>query len=224
MRASEQGRLARVTAMMETIYSTATDLFTRGGWVMWPLCVMSLVAVTLILERCWFWFGLNGAGNVARLAAMMQRLRQGDTAGAEALARNDSSVYGRIVLQLLREPATDAAGLAAVESQRHRLERFMPTLSTIITAAPMLGILGTVTGIIRSLNLLSQQVSTTDPRLVAHGIAEALITTAAGLVVALVVLFPYNAFRAQLDRTMGRIEALIAAVQGMERGIEGLKD
>jgi biopolymer transport protein ExbB len=104
--------------------------------------------------------------------------------------------------------------MASMEAQRGRLERYMPTLSTIITAAPMLGILGTVTGIIQSFRLLAPETTTTDPRLVSQGIAEALLTTAAGLIVALVVLFPYNAFRAQIDKTLGRFDALIAAAHG----------
>jgi len=114
---------------------------------------------------------------------------------------------------VLDSSASDAAALQAVESQRPRLTRFMPTLGTIITAAPMLGILGTVTGIISAFRVLSDQQAVTDPTAVAGGIAEALLTTVAGLAVALVVLFPFNAFRAQIERAMGRLEALLAAAQ-----------
>jgi len=89
----------------------------------------------------------------------------------------------------------------------------MVMLSTIITAAPLLGILGTVIGIIRSFNLLGEQRMLTDTRLVATGIAEALLTTALGLVIALVTLFPYMAFRKQADRALGRMESLIASAQ-----------
>ena len=95
----------------------------------------------------------------------------------------------------------------------------MGTLSTIITAAPMLGILGTVTGLIQAFNILSDE-GVSDPRAISPAVAEALITTAAGLVIAIGVLFPYNAFRAQLDRTLSRIESLIAAVnEGQEKNV-----
>ena len=87
----------------------------------------------------------------------------------------------------------------------------MPTLSTIITAAPMLGILGTVLGIIASFQVLAEQTAVTDPARVSQGIAEALVTTAAGLLIAVVTLFPYNALRAQVDRTLSRIESLAAS-------------
>jgi biopolymer transport protein ExbB len=89
----------------------------------------------------------------------------------------------------------------------------MVTLSTIITAAPLLGILGTVIGIIRSFNLLGVEDVMTDPRAVSVGIAQALITTALGLVVALVTLFPYMIFRAQSERAVGRLESVIASAQ-----------
>ena len=125
-----------------------------------------------------------------------------------------------------------AAAVDAIEAQRPRLERFLPTLSTIITAAPMLGILGTVLGIIASFEVLgggggsagggaSGAGGPSDPALVGRGIAEALITTAAGLVVALGVLLPYNLLRVQVDRTLSRLEQLAAAAeQGLEKDEE----
>ena len=122
---------------------------------------------------------------------------------------------------LAGERITEALAVDAVESQRRRLERFMPTLSTIITAAPMLGILGTVLGIISSFEVLSEQSAAaggTDPRSVSLGIAEALITPAAGLIVSLLTLFPYNAFRAQIERTLTRLETLAnSAMVGTHR-------
>ena len=87
----------------------------------------------------------------------------------------------------------------------------MVILSTVITAAPMLGILGTVLGIIQSFELLGGENILTDPKQVSAGIAEALITTASGLSVALLTLFPFMAFKAQSDRALGRMEALSAA-------------
>jgi biopolymer transport protein ExbB len=80
----------------------------------------------------------------------------------------------------------------------------------------MLGILGTVTGIIQSFELLGGARTIVDPRDVSGGIAEALITTAAGLIIALGALFPYMAFKAQADRALGRFEAIVtAAKQGL---------
>ena len=203
----------------EFLIDNFLGLMRRGGWVMWPLLALSVVALGLVLERAWFFMRTNHPGRLGRVSQMARLLRQGKPEHAAELAASDRSVYGDLVRRLqaeTREDAqtetaahvTDAAVTDAVEAQRRRLERFMPTLSTIITAAPMLGILGTVLGIIASFEVLAEQTGVTDPAKVSRGIAEALITTAAGLVVAVVTLFPYNALRAQVDRTLSRIETL----------------
>ena len=191
-------------------------LMERGGLVMWPLLLLSVLSVMLIVERIWFYVRQNSPGSLGRVRQMARLLRSGDRDGAANLASVDRSVYGRFVKHLLEEGGSEAAAGEAAETQQRRLERFMPTLSTIITAAPMLGILGTVLGIITSFEILSEGTQTTDPRDVSGGIAEALITTAVGLVIALIVLFPYNAFRAQMERTMSRLETLASAVQMTE--------
>ena len=120
-------------------------------------------------------------------------------------------VYGRIVQRLLSEGFSEPIATAAVESQRPRIDRYMSFLSTMITAAPYVGLLGTVVGLILTFRLLSEQATASDPRSVGIGLAEALLNTAAGLVVAVIAIFPYNAFRVQVDRTLGRIESLLAA-------------
>ncbi len=197
--------------MLFFLQDSFLDLMRRGGVVMWPLLALSLVAVTLIVERAWFWIKTNHAVRLVYVQKMARLLRQGERQAVLQLIDKDTSVYASVVRTLLSERYSEALATDAIEAQRHRIERFMPSLSTIITAAPMLGILGTVTGIIASFRLLSDDALTIDPKLVGAGIAEALLTTAAGLVVAIVVLFPYNAFRAQIDRTMGRCEMLASA-------------
>ncbi|MEM9418685.1 MAG: MotA/TolQ/ExbB proton channel family protein [Planctomycetota bacterium] len=198
------------------IWAGAADLIDRGGVVMWPILALSVVAVALLLERGAFFLRTNAPGRLDRVETMAKRLRAGDHDGAKQLADADSSVYGDTVRRLLDEKVTEAAATDALEAQRRRLERFLPILSTIITAAPMLGILGTVLGIIDSFEVLGDQSTTRDPSLVGRGIAEALITTAAGLVVALITLLPYNLIRAQVDRTLSRLESLVASAMTKE--------
>lgn len=192
------------------MWSGAADLIDRGGVVMWPLLVLSVLAVALLLERGAFFLRTNSPSRLGRVQTMAKRLRAGDRVGALQIADADSTIYGDTVRRLLDEKLTEAAAADAIDAQRRRLERFLPILSTIITAAPMLGILGTVLGIIASFEVLGDQSTTRDPSLVGQGIAEALITTAAGLVVALVTLLPYNLIRAQVDRTLSRLESLVA--------------
>ncbi|XAL99994.1 MotA/TolQ/ExbB proton channel family protein [Phycisphaeraceae bacterium D3-23] len=200
--------------MLYTLAITFPDLMSRGGPVMWVLLVISVVALTLILERAWFFARTNSAGRRGRVIDVSRKLRHGDRAGAASFATSDSSVYGDAVRRLLDEPPTEAGAVEVVELQRARLERFLPTLSTIITAAPMLGILGTVIGIVGAFDRLSGGREQLDLNLLSGDIGEALITTAAGLVVALVTLFPYNLFRGQVERSLSRLESLAASGLG----------
>ncbi len=201
-----------MAGMLEQLWQSIGQLLLRGGWVMWPLLGLSVVALTLIFERCWFWLVNNNPARLGRVRHVAQLMRQNKLSEARAVADRDGSIYGRLAIQLLDEDAGEAVVTEAIETQRPRMERFMTSLGTIITAAPLLGILGTVTGIIQSFAILSDR-AITDPSLIGSGIAEALLTTVVGLIIALVVLFPYNAFRAQTDRSLGRMQMLIAAAQ-----------
>lgn len=198
---------------MNGLQDNIATLIDRGGVIMIPLFALSVIALALVVERSWFWLTTHSAGRKNRLALLHDALRQKNVTGAKKLIAGDRTIYGRLISRLLEDGASNAVALDAVDEQRPRMDRFMVTLSTIITAAPLLGILGTVTGIIKSFNLLGEQSALTDPRNVAGGIAEALLTTALGLVIALVALFPYMIFRGQSDRAVGRMESLIAAAQ-----------
>lgn len=209
---------------MNGLQENLAMLIDRGGVIMIPLLALSVIALALVVERSWFWMTTHSPGRRNRLGLLHDALRQKNFGGVKRLIAGDRSIYGRLVSRLLDDGASNAVALDAVDSQRPRMDRFMVSLSTIITAAPLLGILGTVTGIIKSFNLLGEQRALTDPRNVAGGIAEALLTTALGLVIALVVLFPYMIFRGQSDRSVGRMESLIAAAQeGMGDGDGGAK-
>ncbi|MBX2850753.1 MAG: MotA/TolQ/ExbB proton channel family protein [Phycisphaeraceae bacterium] len=187
------------------------ELMDRGGVVMWPLLVLSIIAVTLILERTWFYLSTNGPARRERIYQLGKLLRASKLDEARKEAKRDRSVYGSAVSQLLEEAPSESAAVDAVEAQRGRLERFLPMLSTIITAAPMLGILGTVIGIIGAFNELSGSRADLDLSDLGGDIGQALITTAAGITVALLTLLPYNLFRAQADRSLSRLESLVAA-------------
>lgn len=202
--------------MIWAMFGLDTDLpilIERGGIVMIPLLIMSVVSLCLIIERIWFWVSLHGLGRIKHLAMLNQAFRKGNLKAVKKLVPANRSIYDQLSRQLIEHGATDAVAIEAVEAQRPRVDRFMTTLSTIITAAPLLGILGTVIGIIQSFNLLGGQQTLTDPQMVSVGIAEALITTAMGLIVALITLFPYMVFKGHVERSLGRMESLIAAAQ-----------
>ena len=197
-------------APMENWFERLGELMDRGGVVMWPLLFMSILSIALTFERSLFWLVMNRSVR-GRFDRMLRALREGDRKEVKALASDDSSPYGELASRLAEGGDSESVSVEVVESQRPRIERYMLVFSTIVTAAPMLGILGTVLGIIRSFELLGAQETITDPREISAGIAEALITTAFGLVVALVALVPYMACRGQVERAIGRFEAMAAA-------------
>jgi len=210
--------------MVDTGIDDLTSLINRGGIVMIPLFILSVISLALIIERFWFWFFMGGRGNMRRLAKLNIALRSGDKEVVKKLIQRDGSPYGAVANALMSQGSSDAVAMEVVEQQRPRLDRFMVALSTIITAAPLLGILGTVMGIIQSFRLLGDQATLTDPSDVAGGIAAALLTTALGLIVALVTLFPYMLFRGWASQTIGRLEMIIAAAQqGIPRENENSK-
>ena len=198
---------------MSDWYERVIEVMERGGPVMWPLLFMSILAVALSFERWIFWFGLNRSVR-RHYERYMRNLRNGDREATKTLAESDPTPYGELAGRLADGGDATSVSVEVVESQRPRIERYMLVFSTIVTSAPMLGILGTVLGIIRSFELLGAQDTITDPRDISSGIAEALITTAFGLVVALIALVPFMALRGQVERAFGRFEAMSAAATG----------
>lgn len=201
-----------------TTLESFLDFMDRGGFVLWPLLLLSIVTVSLVIERAWFWWRLDSRRGRAEYDRLVTVLRTGDAASLRKAAETDRGPYAEFVRLLAVRDRPDESDAAIVaEEVRPRLERGSILLSTVVTAAPMLGILGTVVGIIQSFELLGGDATITDPSQVSGGIAEALISTACGLVVALIALFPLMILRGRQDRAVGRLEALASATISASR-------
>ncbi len=190
-------------------HQAALSLFDKGGPVMWPLLACSLVAMAVALERLIYYLREHVASRRhARATEQAIGLAaRGCFDEAEQRAQGNPSLEGRLVYaglmhrDMVLHEALETCALAELD----KLRRGLMVLDTIVTLAPMLGILGTVTGIITSFDMLSS-TGIQNPAGVTKGIAEALITTAAGLVVAMFALIPFNAFSAHLRRVTRRLE------------------
>lgn len=196
------------------------QLFTDGGWAMWPLAFLLALGLAIALERL---VTLSRAAIDAKgfFEQLEEALRSG---GAERAAQLCSETRGPVasvihagLLRLDRgvdnvEKALENAG--AVEMAF--LERGMIWLSTVANLAPMVGFLGTVSGMIGAFQAI-KVAGDVEPSLVAGGISEALITTASGLIVGILIQFCYNFFASRIDRiiadmqehTAGFIDVLI---------------
>ncbi|MEQ8317697.1 MAG: MotA/TolQ/ExbB proton channel family protein [Phycisphaerales bacterium] len=208
---------------MEALINGIRQWFEVGGWVMAPLALVSVVGLAIVFERVLFWVRLTGPAVRGRTSSLSAKLRRGDFAGVVKATAERRDPYSRLARELSQDaagPIGEAQAREAIEAQRYAVERFQGALSIIITAAPMLGILGTVTGIITSFAAIGE-AGDGDPRLVAGGIAQALYTTAFGLAIAVAALFPYVAFKGLADRALTRLELLAASAMEGSSSLKG---
>ncbi len=194
---------------MTPIVTNALRIFELGGPVMWPILLSSILGFTIACERFIAFSKYNFANYFFRSKQrqIIALTREGKYAEALALARSAESAICLIFAEALehREAGFTETLQATSQQTIDRLSRGFSILDTVITVAPMLGILGTVTGIINTFNVLSA-TAIDNPMGATAGIAEALITTAAGLIVAIGCLFPFNFFLAQLKRRTHELE------------------
>lgn len=183
---------------MDDALELLVSLMRRGGPVMWPIALCSLVTVWVTLRKAlqWLFFLLHAKVGAQAWEETLAALREEGDEAAEKAAKAAPSPYAAVLRAALsRKELPFAEALEAEGAKMSRqLKAGLGTLDTIVTLAPMLGILGTVTGIITSFDLMGT-MGVDDPTGVAAGIAEALITTAAGLVVSMAALLPLNAGR-----------------------------
>lgn len=179
------------------------ELFWAGGPLMWPLLCCSILSLTVILERFWFWLRLHPETDVVHADSILVAIAKDKTCTPQM---EKPGVICKVLLAGLScgaELAGKAMEIVAMGTVA-RMRRGMTILDTIITIAPMLGIIGTVLGIIGSFDALAQAGG--DPKSVISGIAEALITTATGLSISVLTVFPYNYFCARIERVQDLIE------------------
>ncbi len=167
---------------------------------MWPLLGCSMITLTVVLERIFFWIGLERHRNRPLLDEVLDIARYGDW---ETIRKKTTGCRDHVIRMLAvgiihREFSLVKAMEAEAEETLKRMRKFMTVLDTMITVAPLLGIFGTVLGIITSFNLLGAG-GIEDPKTVTAGIAQALITTATGLGIAILAVFPYNYFNTRIE-------------------------
>ena len=183
------------------------QLFLKGGPVMWPLLLTSITALAVVVERILFLLGESHRRDPKVLNTILTLVEAGkaDEAAAAGSSSRDPVVQVLVSgLQSRGESYTNAILRKANETLKS-YNRGLSTLDTIITLAPLLGLLGTVTGMIRAFGLIGNQ-EIGMPTAITGGIAEALIATAFGLGIAIVALIPFNYLNARQDEVRHEIE------------------
>ncbi len=195
----------------DTIDAQILDLMLRAGsrWVLWLLIALSLGAIAVILERIWFFIQERKPAD--QLVAALAALRKSGPAAATKLLAGERSMEAVVVRGCLDRAADGAAAVdeyraAIVEQERQRYEKRLAFLGTLGNNAPFVGLFGTVLGIIRAFHDLSSSTMQ-GTSAVMSGIAEALVATGVGLLVALPAVATYNAFIRHVESTAASADA-----------------
>lgn len=201
--------------------------FNDGGPVMYPLLLMSVLAITFVIERIIMLIVLkrkvSPADFMAKMDEVLQKQPDKTKAAAEltVFCREKGGPVSEVMLEGLNKykeavdhklslleakewinQAVEEKGAVEVPT----LEKHLSVLSTVAMVSPLLGLLGTVTGMIRAFTIMAQSAGGAKPDELAGGIAEALITTATGLIIAIPTLLVYNWLRAAIDNLVLEME------------------
>ena len=178
---------------------------------MWPLVCASVLALGAVIERVNFLIGEQRKRDTQLMQNFFNAVRQGDFERAIRMSSASEFYVVRALGYALAHKNTslENALLYAQENELKRFRRGIPMLDTVITLAPLLGLLGTVTGMMGSFSLIGGELST--PGAVTGGIAEALIATAFGLGIAITALIPFNVLNFREEKA--RLEIESAATQ-----------
>jgi biopolymer transport protein ExbB len=181
---------------------------------MYPLLLCSILALTVIIERGLFWIREDVRRDPSLVDEVLDLCREGDWNGVrERVAGSRDYVIRILVTGILhREFSMAKAMETAAADEMKRMRRYLGVLDTMITVAPLLGIFGTVIGIITSFELLGAG-AIAHPETVTAGIAQALITTASGLGIAILSVFPYNYFNSRVENAALAIEKYATSLE-----------
>src|SRR5882757_5220790 len=175
------------------------DKFHKGGPIMWPILIVSIIALTVVIERCLWWTGRWFRRDPKRIEKVFTAIEQGDNTEASRLSRGSRDPVLRMMWNGLNHQHTSLQGALQVAAgiEIKRAGRFLVVMDTLVTLAPLLGLLGTITGLIRSFSFLGNEELAVQA--VTGGIAEALIATACGLGIAIFSLIPFNFFTSRVS-------------------------
>ena len=175
------------------------DNFRKGGPIMWPILIVSIIALTVVIERIFWWTGRWFRRDPKRIEKVFTAIEVGDVAEASRLSRDSRDPVLRMMWNGLNHQHASLQGALQVAAgiEIKRAGRFLVVMDTLVTLAPLLGLLGTITGLIRSFSFLGNEELAVQA--VTGGIAEALIATACGLGIAIFALIPFNFFTSRVS-------------------------
>ena len=187
---------------------TPMELFEAGGPIMWPVLLVSFMMITVAVERIIFIFRENSRRQPELVDKMLELVEAKDIEGALELGKKSQDYVARILVYAInhKEHSLGNAFTRAANQEMQRFSQGLPTLDTCITAAPLLGLLGTVTGMMKTFASLGGGDIGAAAGQITGGVAEALIATACGLLIAVTGLLPFNILNARVEQARHEVE------------------
>ena len=187
---------------------TPMELFEAGGPIMWPVLLVSFMMITVAVERIIFILRENGRRQPELVDKMLELVEAKDIDGALELGKKSQDYVARILVYAInhKEHSLGNAFTRAANQEMQRFSQGLPTLDTCITAAPLLGLLGTVTGMMKTFASLGGGDIGAAAGQITGGVAEALIATACGLLIAVCGLLPFNILNARVEQARHEVE------------------
>ena len=187
------------------------DLAMKGGWIMLPIVLLSIVAVYIFFER---YFAITKAAkeDINFMNRIKDYIHEGKIESALTLCKTVENPIARMIekgINRIGRPLNDVS--AAIENvgnlEISKLEKGLPTLATVSGGAPMIGFLGTVMGMINAFYQMSNAGNNIDVSMLSGGIYQAMVTTVAGLIVGILAYFAYNTLVARVEKVVFKMEA-----------------
>ncbi len=191
------------------------EFILKGGPVMYPILLCALVAVAVVGERSFWWLRESARRDPKKLEEVLAALENGDIPAASKIAEGSRDPVIRMIHNGLNHAHTSLQGALELGAgiELERAGRFLTVMDTLVTLSPLLGLLGTVTGLMRAfMSVGSAELSVVS---VTGGIGEALIATACGLGIAIFSLVPFNYFTGRVARLQFELEAAATNVEVM---------
>ena len=191
--------------------------FEAGGPVMWPILITALVAVAVVGERTFWWFRESRKRDPQRLERLFAALENGDFREASQLSKGSDDPIVRMIWHGMNHFHSSLQGALQVAAgvELQKAGRFLTVMDTLVTLAPLLGLLGTVSGIFRTFLSIGSATVEGATGQITGGIGEALIATMCGLAIAIFSLIPFNYFTRKLAQLQFELESAATNVEVM---------
>src|SRR5437660_3514426 len=191
--------------------------FEAGGPVMWPILVTAIVAVAVVGERTFWWWRESRRRDPQTLEKLFAAIENGDFTEARRLSKDSQDPVIRMVWHGMNHFHSSLQGALQVAAgvELQKAGRFLTVMDTLVTLAPLLGLLGTVSGIFKTFLQIGGESVEGATKAITGGIGEALIATMCGLAIAIISLIPFNYFSRKLAQLQFELESAATNVEVM---------